>query len=57
MASTLKTSCAELVDNMPYDRIPQMFGLRGDPQADVPLPLTMTSCTLIPYLHAVFAPV
>ncbi|KAK0517036.1 hypothetical protein JMJ35_000191 [Cladonia borealis] len=43
MSSSLKTSCANIVDNMPYDGLLQIFGPSSDPEASVQLPLTLTS--------------
>ena len=55
MSSSLKTSCADIVDNMPYDGSLQIFGPSSDPDSSVQLPLTLTSCTPILSLYAAFA--
>ena len=56
MSPSLKTSCADIVDNMPYNGLSQIFGPSTDPQAAVKLPLTLTSGKFIPSLHGIFAP-
>lgn len=55
MSPSLKTSCADIVNTMPYDSILQTFGPPSDECASVHLPFTLTSGTLIPSLHPVFA--
>ena len=53
LSPSLQSSCADIVDGMPYDFTLKRFGPSDDPRATVKLPLTLTSCTLIPCLSAV----
>lgn len=55
MSPSLQSSCANIVDNMPYDSYTNLFGPSDDPQVTVKLPLTLTSGTFVRFLHTLFA--
>lgn len=55
MLPSLRSSCANIVDTMPYDRYKNLFGPSDDPRVTVELPLTLTSGTFILCLNTVFA--
>ena len=54
MSPSLQSSCANIVDTMPYDSYMHYFGPGDDPEVTFKLPLTLTSGTFSPCLHALF---